>query len=194
MTDAAYPKKIMAIVDEKWASFDPNGHRGRAVNFDCGCFVDIAVGLESGDLVKNCTFQTNGCGYMYASAAIISDVLSGRSTDQLGGMERGEMFAAVTARIGASPPARIGCFDACFDAARSAFAEVRESRIAEYAGETALICTCFGIDEDRLTKLIRDNAVSDLDQLLDITPAGSGCGSCRMMMTELIETDVRERE
>jgi len=64
----------------------------------------------------------------------------------------------------------------------------RELRVSEYEGEKALICTCFGISEDTIVATIKENKITDVEEVADQVRAGSGCGSCRMLIQELIDS------
>jgi len=66
-------------------------------------------------------------------------------------------------------------------------AAYRERRVEEFQGEKALICTCFGVSEETIVTAISENSLSDVDQVVDLCRAGSGCGSCRMLIQELVD-------
>jgi NifU-like protein len=67
-------------------------------------------------------------------------------------------------------------------------AEYRRHRIEEFQGEKALICTCFGVSEETIVNVIAENDLTDVDEVSGLCRAGSGCGSCRMLIAELIDS------
>ncbi|RMG02109.1 MAG: (2Fe-2S)-binding protein [Acidobacteria bacterium] len=74
-----------------------------------------------------------------------------------------------------------------FDALKSAFAELRRKQIQEFSGEKALICTCFGVSEETIESVVKEMAAETIEQVIEACRAGSGCGSCRPLIQEIID-------
>jgi NifU-like protein len=87
----------------------------------------------------------------------------------------------------AYPADRRQCAGVVFEALHKALAEYRTLRLREFKGEEALICTCFGVSEETIVSVIESKGLSDVSQVADVCRAGSGCGSCRMLIQELID-------
>jgi len=83
------------------------------------------------------------------------------------------------------------CFDLALEAFRSALADHRNRTIEEFRGEKALICTCFGVTEETIVGVIEAGA-SDVSQVSAACNAGLGCGSCQMLIRELIDAHDHE--
>ncbi|MEE9338139.1 MAG: (2Fe-2S)-binding protein [Methylococcaceae bacterium] len=49
-----------------------------------------------------------------------------------------------------------------------------------------VICTCTGTTEKKVKQLIASGA-DDLDKIASATGASTGCGSCDVLITELLE-------
>ena len=71
------------------------------------------------------------------------------------------------------------------DAIRNALAAFRAEKISEFHGESPLICTCFGVTEE-IIEAHAATAVS-VEEIGDATNAGTGCGSCRMLIQEILD-------
>lgn len=192
---AVYPDAIAESLDRLRHAGEPAGESasGRAVNFDCGGFVEIFVEIsEDRGVVSAARFRSNGCGFMVAAAEAICSALNGAGLAGLHGLEGiGEVLAK---KFGPPPSNRAGCFEAVIEAVKGAFREHRNQAVAEFAGERALLCTCFGISEDTIVQFIAAESPSTVQDVSDACRAGSGCGSCRMIIQELIDTVERERE
>lgn len=134
------------------------------------------------------SFKTNGCGYMIASAEILSTVLSGAKLPDLHGFNSDEWLDAIESEIDPLPLDRRHCAEVCFEALRSAFAALRDRRIEEFRGEEALICTCFGVSERTIEEFVGSSRDASVDSVADSLRAGSGCGSCRMLIQEMIDS------
>lgn len=53
-----------------------------------------------------------------------------------------------------------------------------------------LICRCMGMSSRRIEAFVREHGVSDVDSIAERLGAGSGCGSCRPDLEEIL-ADVR---
>lgn len=157
-------------------------------SFICGSFVSLSLKIdrEDGEIV-DAKYRTNGCGFMVAACEVVSEYLVSRHVPELHGDRPDELLKHLTVELGAFPNGRSHCSAAVVDALRSALSQYRKSLIDEYRGERALVCTCFGIDEDTIENCIRDNGLTEVAEVIDHCRAGSGCGSCQPIIQELID-------
>ncbi len=164
---------------------------GTAASFDCGCFATFSIRISETDgIIEDARFRSNGCGYMIAAADVMSTWVGKLPLSDLHGLSEIELTSVITAELGELPIARQHCAAVVFEALRIAMSDYRSSRLDEFQGEKALICTCFGVAEETVVKAITENHFTDVDEVSDICRAGSGCGSCRMLIAELIESAV----
>ncbi|MDM7922049.1 MAG: (2Fe-2S)-binding protein, partial [Pyrinomonadaceae bacterium] len=134
--------------------------------------------------IREAKFRSDGCGYMIAAAEAVADGVAGIRLTELHGVDGSLVFAAT----GEIPESRRHCAATAMDALRQALAKYRQKQIEEFRGEKALVCTCFGITEDDLTAVIERERPEGLEELARFTNAGSGCGSCRMLLQEMIDS------
>ena len=185
---SVYPKSIAALLESVRCAGESGSESssGRAVRFECGGFVRVSLQIDkTAGAVVDARFGTSGCGYMAAAAEAACRRLVGKPLADLNGLESVEK--ALAAVLGSIPANRSGCVSAMMIALRDAFNEHRERRVEEFAGERALICTCFGISEDTVTACIESIDPESVDQVSSACRAGSGCGACRMLIQELID-------
>ncbi|HBR58164.1 MAG TPA: hypothetical protein DEA22_11975, partial [Blastocatellia bacterium] len=83
---------------------------------------------------------------------------------------------------------RSHCLATASDALKDALSEYRKISVEEFSGEKALICTCFGVSEETILELVQKNHIEDAVDIAATCNAGSGCGSCRMLIQELIDS------
>lgn len=127
---------------------------------------------------------------MVAAADVLAEIVGENDIADLHGLDRNDLVDAVTAAVEGIPDERGQCVDVCIEALRAAFAELRRRRVEEFAGERALICTCFGVSEEAIESLIARNRPTSVDEVTAACRAGGGCGSCRMLIQEML--DARE--
>lgn len=182
-----YPKKVelRAFAPREFGVADEAAVCGRSASFVCGCYVSFSLTADQEKIAT--TFASNGCGYMVAVADIIAETLSGKDVSELHGLGQAELINLVESDIGVLPSAREHCAEVCFEAVRNTFAFLRERRIEEFRGEEALICTCFGVSERVIEEFAASNSGVSVDSVAESCRAGSGCGSCRMLIQEMID-------
>ena len=172
--------------------------RSKSVSFACGSAIEFSLQIDELEgVIREARFRTNGCGHMVAGADVAADWIIGKKITDLHGLPDAELRQVIETELGPIPPERLQCDRIVFEALRGAMADYRRHRIEEFQGEKALICTCFGISEDTIVEVIAGNDVTDVDAVSELCRAGSGCGSCRMMIEELIDSThlaVRDRD
>jgi NifU-like protein len=169
-------------------SLDKPNAVGTSASFVCGSFARVSLQIAVDGSIEDASFSTNGCGFMIASADVIGEWLRGKALTDLHGLNDTELSSVVHDQLGEFPADRSHCIEVVFEALHKALFEYRESRIQEFKGEQALICTCFGVTEDTIVDVISSHSLHDVDEVADICRAGAGCGSCRMLIRELIDS------
>lgn len=129
---------------------------------------------------------------MVAAAEVITNWLEGKELADLHGLDSDEMIRVVELELGELTKERTQCAAIVFEALRTALSDYRKRRVEEFRGETALICTCFGITEDTIVSTIDEQQLTRVEGVARACRAGSGCGSCQMLIAELIDNRVSE--
>lgn len=124
---------------------------------------------------------------MAAAASVLAEHLRDDLLTELGGLDQAMLRGRVISLLGEFPLDRHACLDAISESIKHAFADLRRRRVTEYQGEKALICTCFGITQERIEKVVRAGGLSSVDEVSMSTNAGTGCGSCRLLIQEIID-------
>jgi len=183
-----YPDSIIeSIADLRHFSLDRDLNAiAKEVNFDCGSFVRYSLAIDDG-VVTSATFSSNGCGFMLAAADILADHVTGQGLRELHGLEEGHLHEYIAGRTGEVPAGRGKCINTCISALHEAFAHYRSTRIEEFRGEKALICTCFGVTEETIDALLQNADVETVEDVTRLCRAGAGCGSCTMMIQEMLD-------
>jgi NifU-like protein len=153
---------------------------GRAASFVCGSSIRFSVSIDTTTKqIQQLRYETNGCGYVIAAAEELIERIEGRKLTDLSGS---------TDILASTIEEREHCVAAVADAFRSALADHRRKTIEEFAGEMALICTCFGVSEETIVHAIKEKNTVSVAAVSAACNAGSGCGSCQMLIQELIDS------
>jgi len=186
-----YPKEIsQKLSGLRHARIGKNPNAvATAANFVCGTFVRFFLSIDVRDRsVIEASFSSNGCGFTLAAAEVLAKTVEGKALNELHGLALDELTNAIQKTIGDVPPDRDECIASVIEALRGAFADFRARQIEEFQGEKALICTCFGIAEETIDALIATEAVDSIEKVAVLCNAGSGCGSCRMLIQEMLDS------
>ena len=188
-----YPPKIDEVCRRPLQAVelgDPSSI-GRGAAFECGTVIEIRLQIEpTSKSIQSISYHTNGCGFMIAAAKVLSIKFQGKKLTELQGAN--EITELIFQLYDGFPNGRSHCVSVVVEAFRNALAEYRTKCVEEFRGEKALICTCFGIDEESIVSIIATDNVSDVSEVTAACNAGRGCGSCRMLIQELIDSAHRE--
>lgn len=124
---------------------------------------------------------------MVAAADVFAEMVKGKALAELHGLDREALASVLAETLGGFPPERSHCGETCITALRSAFSEYRLKLVKEFRGERPLICTCFGVTEETVEGIVSETPQITVDDIALRARAGSGCGSCRMLIQEIID-------
>lgn len=167
---------------------------GKYATFVCGMSLKFYLQIEKQTRkILAAKFQTSGCGFTIAAADILAEIIVGKSLTELHGLNHQILRAEIENILGEFGNARSHCLELSLDALQAALSAYRQSQIEEFTGEKALICTCFGVSEETLEKIVSDFSLETVEEVSDICNAGDGCGSCRFLIQEIIDVNRREQ-
>lgn len=167
---------------------------GTGASFECGTFVkfSLRVEIETKRIVE-ARFKTSGCGFTIAAAQVLCEQITDKRLNELHALDKSLLEIEIGSELEKFPENRAHCLEICLDALQSAFKNFRQTQIEEFVGETALICTCFGVSEDAIENLIELNRIETVEAVTDACGAGGGCGSCQPLIEDIIDAVRRER-
>jgi NAD(P)H-nitrite reductase large subunit len=99
--------------------------------------------------------------------------------------------AVFTDHLGTFPPEKQHCAFLCRDALGSAITLFRTSTFTEWAGDEVLICTCFGVAEKTIERVIQSASLRSVEQVTSACNAGGGCGSCHPLIEDILDDYLR---
>ncbi len=167
---------------------------GTSASFACGTFVKLFLRIEKDSKqIVEAKFKTSGCGFMIAAAETLCEKIKGRKLVELHGLDKSVLQREIEIELDEFPAHRAHCLKACLEALQTAFLNFRTAQIEEFAGEKALICTCFGISEETVEILVKDKLLETVEEVSDACRAGRGCGSCQPLIQDIIDVVWRER-
>lgn len=190
-----YPPKIQfGLSNAKAKLISDVSASGRAASLECGSFVAFDLFVNDEQLIDDIAFRTNGCGFMIAVAEVLTKQIRGKNLSDLHGLDDDDLTEIAFAALDVFPGERRQCLRTCLEALHSAFADLRTRRVEEFKGEKALICSCFGVSEETIDEYILAGRARSVEDVTNLCNAGGGCGSCRMLIQEMIDDALTEPE
>ena len=190
-----YPKKIAQRLTElshNRSVVDSNA-LGTAANFTCGSFVRFSLSIDTqSQIVSGANFSSNGCGFMLTAADVLAESVMKKRLVDLHGLSDADQNEHIRKCLGEISSERGECVAACIEALRASFADFRARQIEEFQGEKGLICTCFGVSEETIESILSEpgtlaTGAFTVEEITRATGAGGGCGSCRMLIQEMLD-------
>jgi NifU-like protein len=185
-----YPPKISEKFLAPQHAGRANGANAVGTNatFVCGAAVRFTLRIDkNAKQIVEAKFQTNACGYATAAAEILGDKITGKFLADLHGFDDGFLKREIENQLGAFEFTRQHCLELALQALHCAFADFRIAQLEEWAGERALVCTCFGVSEETIERVIENESAETVEEVTASCNAGGGCGSCQPLIQELID-------
>ena len=92
--------------------------------------------------------------------------------------------AGLSRQLGAESEA---CVKLACDALLDAIREYSNAARDDWAGDEALICTCFFVSERTIENEIQTRGLTTVAEVTKACNAGAGCGSCHQLIQEMLE-------
>jgi len=89
--------------------------------------------------------------------------------------------------LGGLPEQKMHCSVMGREALEAAIANYRTGTQSTRELEGRVVCTCFGVTENEIERVIRENGLTTVEQVTHYTKAGGGCGGCISEIAQIIE-------
>lgn len=153
---------------------------GRSGSMVCGAIMITSLQVNAEQLVTEAKFKATGCSYLIAAGSLLTDLILNKPTAEAANLAQNGVFLE-------PPPDKKHCVEVAREAILSAIRHYSDSVRAEWPGEDALICTCFGVSEQRIEDEIRTKSLGTVDEVTRACNAGAGCGSCYKLIEEILK-------
>ena len=165
---------------------------GNAGSLTCGDQLKIYLKIEN-NIVTNAKFQTFGCGSAVASSSILTEMIIGKSVDEVRKITNKD----IADELGGLPPEKMHCsvmgYEALEDALKNYHADGYVD-LDDLLGnnppekQEKIICTCFQVTENMIWDAIKQNGLKTVEEVTNYTKAGGACGKCKSVIKDIIDT------
>jgi NifU-like protein len=110
-------------------------------------------------------------------------------TERIAGTTTAEAAIIGQESLFANVPNHEHCPGLACEALLAAIREYSNAARDDWAGEEALICTCFFVSERTIEREIQQHGFTTVAEVTRSTNAGAGCGSCHQLIQEILATN-----
>jgi NifU-like protein len=167
---------------------EPNG-TARAGSLICGAVVQVTLGVDEEKKITSARFKAAGCTYLIGICSVLTEAVTGKSSADAAAVLRSIDHPFLSD----IPSTNHHCLELALNTILSAIRNYSDSVRAEWHGEDALICSCFGISEQRIEQAIDSENFRTVADVTQVTNAGRGCGSCYNLIEDILD-NYRARE
>ena len=155
---------------------------GEVGSLACGDALKLMFKVDDREKITEVKFQTFGCGSAIAAASALTEMIKGKMiaeaekitnkdiADYLGGLPEQKMHCSVMGR----------------EALEAAIDHYRVGSTSSRTLEGKVVCTCFGVAEEEIRRVIRENDLKTVEQVTNYCKAGGGCGGCHSKIEEFL--------
>lgn len=166
---------------------------GVAGSLTCGDQLKIYLKIEN-NIVTDAKFQTFGCGSAVASSSILTEMIIGKTLDEVKKITNKD----IADELGGLPPEKMHCsvmgYEALEDALKNysadGYVDLEEILDEHYGADKKekMVCTCFEVTENAIWDAIKLNGLKTVEEVTNYTKAGGACGKCKSAIQDIIDT------
>lgn len=161
---------------------DPDGV-GEVGSLACGDALKLMFKLDPDGRIADVKFKTFGCASAIASSSALTEMIKGMTVEEAANVTNQD----IAEYLGGLPEQKMHCSVMGREALEVAIENYRTGETSKKILEGNVICTCFGITEDEIEHVVRDNNLTTVEQVTNYCKAGGGCGKCKPDIAEIID-------
>jgi len=161
---------------------NPDG-TGEVGSLACGDALKLTFKLDDKGRIADAKFKTFGCASAIATSSVLTEIIKGMTIEQA---------AKVTNRdiadyLGGLPEQKMHCSVMGREALEAAIENYHTGGTKKHQLEGKVVCNCFGVTEDEIERVIKDNNLATVEEVTNYCKAGGGCGGCKGEIEKIIE-------
>lgn len=156
---------------------------GEVGSLACGDALKLTFKLDENERIVDAKFQTFGCASAIASSSALTEMIKGMSIEEASKVTNQD----IAEFLGGLPEQKMHCSVMGREALEVAIENYHTGDTSKKILEGKIVCTCFGVTEEEILHVIRENSLTTVEQVTNYCKAGGGCGSCQPDIEELIK-------
>lgn len=159
---------------------------GEVGSLACGDALTLTFKLDQNGRIADAKFQTFGCASAIASSSVLTEMIKGMTLEEAEKITNQQ----IAERLGGLPEQKMHCSVMGQEALEAAIAYYRNKGKTAPHKEGKIVCTCFGVTDVEIRRVISENDLTTVEQVTNFCKAGGGCGGCHGEIEHILQ-DVR---
>lgn len=156
---------------------------GEVGSLACGDALTLTFKLDKNQRIADVKFQTFGCASAIASSSVLTEIIKGMTLEEAERVTNQD----IADRLGGLPEQKMHCSVMGQEALAAAIAYYRNKGKSPAEKHGHIVCTCFGVTDEEIRKVITENDLTTVDQVTNYCKAGGGCGGCKGEIEKILE-------
>ncbi|MDD5064829.1 MAG: Fe-S cluster assembly protein NifU [Phycisphaerae bacterium] len=156
---------------------------GEVGSLACGDALKLTFKLDKNGRIAEAKFKTFGCASAIATSSVLTDMMKGLTLEEAAKITNKD----IADYLGGLPEQKMHCSVMGREALEAAIENYRGGSKKKHELEGRVVCTCFGVTENEIERVIRDNDLTTVEQVTNYCKAGGGCGGCKGEIEKIIE-------
>lgn len=163
---------------------------GEVGSMACGDALKLTFKLDADKKrIADVRFKTFGCASAIASSSALTEIVKGMTLEEAAQVTN----QSIADYLGGLPEQKMHCSVLGREALELAIHNYRTGGHERKLMEGKVICTCFGVTEEEILRVVRENSLTTTEQVTHYCKAGGGCGHCIPDIEDLIKRVATER-
>ena len=156
---------------------------GEVGSLACGDALKLMFKLDADGRIAEAKFKTFGCASAIATSSVLTDMLKGKTIEEAAKITNKD----IANFLGGLPVQKMHCSVMGREALEAAIENYRGGGKVKHELEGKVVCTCFGVTENEIERVIKDNDIVTVEGVTNYCKAGGGCGGCHGEIEKIIE-------
>jgi NifU-like protein len=156
---------------------------GEVGSLACGDALRLTFKLDKNGRIKEAKFKTFGCASAIATSSVLTEMIKGMTLDEAAKVTNKD----IADYLGGLPEQKMHCSVMGREALEAAIENYQGGGKKKRQLEGNVVCTCFGVTDKEIERVIRDNNLTTVEQVTNYSKAGGGCGGCKGEIEKIIQ-------
>jgi len=156
---------------------------GEVGSLACGDALKLTFKLDENGRIAEAKFKTFGCASAIATSSVLTEIIKGMTLEEAANVTNKD----IADYLGGLPEQKMHCSVMGREALEAAIENYQGGKTDKHELEGKVVCTCFGVTEDEIERVITENDLLAVEQVTNYCKAGGGCGGCHGEIEKMIE-------